>query len=398
MKHTIRLFRVLCLCGLAVFPLRAAALQEIGNLPEQQGQTNPAAPGTVVVTPGTTTTVPNTVVVPSQGTTVVPVPTQPSVQEQTQNQPETVVPVQPAPGQTTVQPAIVEPVVPAQQTDPAKPKQDTPAVQQTVPVPVSPAPVVQVPVPSQNATLPAQNATQPTQQMQLWQLLPLQQEEKPKEPKQTVVPEKPKKEEAKKEEVKPQKPKQEKPKQEKPKAEKPKPEKPAQVKPEQPKPEQVKPEVQKPEKPVQEPPKPEKTKQDKPKPGDPLKIPPEAVKTGSLDFLEGCWQGTRPEYYSQRTIKECFCFGKGGGGGKRYINDFTQGRNCVGSAHARLKGEVLNVTSQGGYCTDGEKWGAAEMVCRGSGQNTPCSWIFTDAEGGRQSKEIPFIRVDSCGR
>ena len=62
-------------------------------------------------------------------------------------------------------------------------------------------------------------------------------------------------------------------------------------------------------------------KNSRPKIGEPLRIPPEAVKTGNLDFLEGCWQGTRPEYYSKRTVEECFCFGPGGQTGKRRIID-----------------------------------------------------------------------------
>lgn len=139
-------------------------------------------------------------------------------------------------------------------------------------------------------------------------------------------------------------------------------------------------------------------KPEKPKPGEALRIPPEAQKTGNLSFLEGCWQGTRPEYYSKRTIKECFCFGANGSNGKRRIFDGPS-RQCIGGTRAKLSPQgVLSVTSSGAACNDGEKWGGAEMVCRNSGPRTPCSWIFTDANNGRQAYEIPFVRVESCGR
>ncbi len=133
--------------------------------------------------------------------------------------------------------------------------------------------------------------------------------------------------------------------------------------------------------------------------GQELKIPPEAVKTGNLNFLEGCWQGTRPEYYSKRTIKECFCFGANGSNGKRRVIDPLGKRKCIGATRAHLSPNgVLSVTSEGAYCSDGERWGQAEMVCRNSGPRTPCSWVFRDANNGSQSYQIPFIRVESCGR
>lgn len=136
----------------------------------------------------------------------------------------------------------------------------------------------------------------------------------------------------------------------------------------------------------------------KQKTGEPLRIPPEAVKTGNLSFLEGCWQGTRPEYFSKRIIKECFCFGANGGSGKRRIFDGPK-RMCIGASKAHLSSNgVLSVTSNGAACNDGERWGSAEMICRNSGPRTPCSWVFTDANNGRQSYEIPFVRVESCGR
>lgn len=133
--------------------------------------------------------------------------------------------------------------------------------------------------------------------------------------------------------------------------------------------------------------------------GQELKIPHEAAKSGNLDFLEGCWQGTRPEYYSKRTIRECFCFGPNGSNGKRRVIDPQGGRRCIGATRAHLSsGGVLSVTSDGAVCSDGERWGSAEMVCRNSGPRTPCSWVFRDANNGRQSYQIPFIRVESCGR
>ncbi|MCR4666324.1 MAG: hypothetical protein K5657_03410 [Desulfovibrio sp.] len=156
---------------------------------------------------------------------------------------------------------------------------------------------------------------------------------------------------------------------------------------------------QPPREPKKERPKPEKKQPVKSRIGDELRIPPESVKTGNLDFLEGCWQGTRPEYYSKRTIKECFCFGANGKNGKRRVIDPQGNRRCVGATRARLDTNgVLHVFSQGAVCSDGERWGQAEMTCRGKGQRTPCSWVFKDANGGRQSYEIPFVRVQSCGR
>ena len=155
------------------------------------------------------------------------------------------------------------------------------------------------------------------------------------------------------------------------------------------------PKVEQKQKPVAQPEKP------KPKPriGEYLRIPPEAIKTGNLDFLEGCWQGTRPEYYTKRTIYECFCFGKQGSSGKRKVFDPTGGRRCVGSTSANLGlNGILNVTSSGAVCSDGERWGQAQMTCRGRGEHTPCSWVFKDANGGKQAYEIPFVRVQACGR
>lgn len=193
----------------------------------------------------------------------------------------------------------------------------------------------------------------------------------------TPAPEQPKKEDVKEQPAPKPEEKQAPAKEEK--AEKPKAEKPKQEKP-------------------KEQPKPKESKK-KPAIGEELRIPPEAAATGNLDFLEGCWQGTRPEYYSKRIIKECFCFGANGGAGKRRVIDSIGGRMCIGSSKAKLSKEgVLSVTSSGAACTDGERWGQAEMVCKGTGQRAPCTWVFKDAQGGRQSYEIPFVRVESCGR
>lgn len=135
------------------------------------------------------------------------------------------------------------------------------------------------------------------------------------------------------------------------------------------------------------------------KPGQELRIPEGAASRGDLSFLEGCWQGTRPEYYSKRTIKECFCFGANGKSGKRRVFDPVGRRQCIGSSRATLSaGGILSVTSSGAACNDGERWGQAEMICKNSGPRTPCSWVFKDANNGSQAYQIPFVRVEACGR
>lgn len=130
-----------------------------------------------------------------------------------------------------------------------------------------------------------------------------------------------------------------------------------------------------------------------------LRIPDDAAKTGNVAFLEGCWQGTRPEYNTKRLIRECFCFGKNGKNGKRRIFDPATKKRCRGSSQATLSANgVLSVVSPRAYCQDGSTWGRAEMTCRNSGAKTPCSWIFGDARNGRQAYKIPFLRVESCGK
>lgn len=130
----------------------------------------------------------------------------------------------------------------------------------------------------------------------------------------------------------------------------------------------------------------------KPAKNDPLMIPEEAKKTGSLDFLEGCWKGTRPEYHTKRIVTERFCFDKRGIG-KRTINDPTGGQQCVGPTVADMrKNGSLHMSSESAPCTSGEEWGAAEMVCTGEGNSTPCTWKFPDINGAQQSYKIHFVR------
>ena len=164
---------------------------------------------------------------------------------------------------------------------------------------------------------------------------------------------------------------------------------PAQEKKPAPKPEEKPAQAEK--KPQAEEKKPEKA--EAPKKGDPLKIPEEAKKTGQLDFLEGCWVGTRPEYNTKRIITERFCFGKDGVG-KRFIEDPAYAGQCVGATRAAMnQGGVLHMQSEKMFCTNTpENWGGSEMTCQGEGEQTPCSWVFTDAGGARQSYTIRFVR------
>ena len=386
MKKYTGIVSFLFLFGLVTPASFAATGYEIQNAPAtqetpQQG-TPPNAGGVTVIQPGGVTVVPGAPVVP--GTTVVPgqsgtviVPgvapetgVVPGVVPETGVVPGTVVTPQGSPNQELPPAAGV--ITPLEPTPSGKaPVVETPVIVPNEPVSPSKEPAPNTVVVPPVTTQTPEPAKTPEQPAQLWQLLPLQ----PETPEKTPEAKKP--EPKKPEAVKPEKA-------EKPEAKKPEPKKPEPKKPEQ------APEPKKPE-------QPEKT--EKPKVGDRLRIPPESVKTGSTAFLEGCWQGTRPEYGSKRTIKECFCFGKDGGQGKRFINDFTQGRTCTGSTNAVLTGNgVLTMNSEGAYCSDGVRWGSAEMVCQGSGQKTPCSWVFQDANGGQQSYEIEFIRVNSCGR
>jgi hypothetical protein len=131
-----------------------------------------------------------------------------------------------------------------------------------------------------------------------------------------------------------------------------------------------------------------------PRKGDPLRIPEQAKQSGNLDFLEGCWVGTRPEYHTKRIVTERFCFDDKGTG-KRFIIDPGVAGQCVGATRALLnQGGVLTMQSDKMYCTNtGENWGASDMTCRGEGEHTPCTWEFRDISGTpRQSYSIRFVR------
>ena len=155
----------------------------------------------------------------------------------------------------------------------------------------------------------------------------------------------------------------------------------------------------------QKPPRPEEKKEPEKKPapqpvspkapakGEPMQIPEEAKKSGSLDFLKGCWVGRRPEYNSKRMITERFCFDEHGVG-KRTISDPGYAGQCVGAARAVMnQGGVLRIISERSYCTSGDEWGQADMTCRGEGSNTPCSWMFKDINSSaRQAYTITFVR------
>lgn len=127
--------------------------------------------------------------------------------------------------------------------------------------------------------------------------------------------------------------------------------------------------------------------------GQPLRIPPEAKKKGDVSFLNGCWVGTRPEYHTKRMVREKFCFDENGVG-KRFISDPAHAGECVGATRALLnRNGVLRVRSERMYCTKIKKqWGSAEMTCQGEGEHTPCTWIFQDSGGGKQSYSIRFVR------
>ncbi|MDR3358918.1 MAG: hypothetical protein LBN96_08760 [Desulfovibrio sp.] len=129
-----------------------------------------------------------------------------------------------------------------------------------------------------------------------------------------------------------------------------------------------------------------------PRKGEALKIPEDAAQSGKLDFLEGCWVGTRPEYGTKRIVKERFCFDKNGVG-KRYIYDPAHAGECVGGTKAIINsGGILRMNSSRMFCTSGDTWGASEMTCRGEGRQTPCAWVFGDIKNARQSYKIHFVR------
>ncbi|MBD5538474.1 MAG: hypothetical protein HDQ94_00510 [Desulfovibrio sp.] len=355
------LLLALCLSGSGT-ALAADTLTNIRRPAAPQATPRALVPGAVVRLPDGRQTrileVRPDGIITDLGVTLTPEGTVPGAAE---TAPVTVVEEAVAPA--TPETAVITPETPlpeTPQTTPGAPKEETAQAPGTPEIAV---PEAQTPsAPEQAAPAAPVSPEAAPHQLTIVELLPMTpaKEEAKKAPA-------PKAEEKKAEAAKEEKA--EKPKTEKPKAEKPK-----------------------------ESPKPRESKK-KPAIGEELSIPPEAVATGKLDFLEGCWQGTRPEYYSKRMIKECFCFDVNGGAGKRRVIDSLGGRMCIGSSRAKLSKEgVLSVTSSGAACTDGERWGQAEMVCKGTGQRAPCTWVFKDAQGGRQSYEIPFVRVESCGR
>ena len=124
--------------------------------------------------------------------------------------------------------------------------------------------------------------------------------------------------------------------------------------------------------------------------GQPLRIPEEARRTGDLSFLEGCWRGYRPEYRSKRMVTERFCF-DASGKGRRTIIDPTKTGLCTTATRALINsGGVLKVQSDAGYCINGVKWNQSVMTCRGSGANTPCTWVFGPKDS--QSYTISLVR------
>lgn len=141
-------------------------------------------------------------------------------------------------------------------------------------------------------------------------------------------------------------------------------------------------------------PAPKETKRETPPAkGQPLRIPEGAREKGDVSFLNGCWVGVRPEYHTKRMVREKFCFDENGTG-KRFLSDPTYAGECVGATRALLnRNGVLHMRSDRMRCTNiRDLWGAAEMTCQGEGDQTPCTWIFRDAGGGRQSYKIRFVR------
>lgn len=133
-------------------------------------------------------------------------------------------------------------------------------------------------------------------------------------------------------------------------------------------------------------------------PGQKLKIPPDAAKTGNLDFLAGCWQGTRPEYRTKTTIKECLCFNSEGKNGRRYIYDPRFPGRFIGGTRARVSGKDVLAFSSSSAFNGINQYAPSDLTCKNSGEQAPCSWVFHGPGGGHQSYVIPFVAVESCGR
>ncbi|MGE4553658.1 MAG: hypothetical protein AB7D57_11130 [Desulfovibrionaceae bacterium] len=139
-------------------------------------------------------------------------------------------------------------------------------------------------------------------------------------------------------------------------------------------------------------PEPNQAQAETPRPGQGLQIPEEAKRTGDTSFLEGCWVGTRPEYHTKRIVTERFCFGPDGVG-KRFIIDPAVAGKCVGATRATVGPDgTLQMSSDRMYCSSGDNWGSADMVCRGEGTDTPCHWVFHDVNGASQEYRIMFVR------
>jgi hypothetical protein len=131
-----------------------------------------------------------------------------------------------------------------------------------------------------------------------------------------------------------------------------------------------------------------KTAQAKPKPGVPLSIPPDAAKTGDLSFLEGCWRGNPPEFYSKRIITVRLCFDKNGNG-KQLIDD-PQAGQCVGATKGNFGAKgLLRFTSEKSPCTNGSAYSPTTITCEGEGNATVC---FVGVIDAKQNFRIPFVR------
>lgn len=358
-------------------------LRELQNI-EPQPPSVPVQPPEINIQPGDPTQPihPDVIVVPPA--TITPVPVEPVVPV------DPSIPVTPVTPTTPVVPVVPStPVVPITPVIPGAPEKISPTEKEKLtPVPVVPT----VPITPVIPTEPGKRVT-PVERKDL-------EKEKVVPPVTVVpvVPVKPEKEQEKKGEkplnpgsflVTTPDPEQKKPKEpeKKEKTDKAKKEK---VEKAEPKGKPAKPNKTDPKEKAKEKPEPKKAPQ-KAKKGAPLQIPEESRKTGSLDFLEGCWVGTRPEYVTKRTVVERFCFGKNGVG-KRYITDRVAG-TCVGATRAVLnKGGVLQMRSQAMSCSSGANWAGSDMVCKGQGARTPCSWVFHGAGGGRQAYHINFVK------
>ena len=325
---------------------------ELQNRRDTPASPTPASPGTP-----TSPTSPGTVIVPSPQAPQVIVPVEPV-------RPQVVTPEVDAP-QAVTPPLVVVPAAPEQPAQPeTRPTQvpERPETPQVTP----PGTVVIVPqLPEAKAPEGEKKATVPLTPENFLLIKP-ESERKPLTPENFLL-------------ITPEPERKPAPQPE---------EKPAQV---EKKPAPPRPEI--PKEPSPEPKEKKPEKAETPKKGDPLRIPEEAKKTGQLDFLEGCWVGTRPEYHTKRIITERFCFGKDGIG-KRFIEDPAHAGQCVGATRALLnQGGVLRMQSEKMYCTNTpENWGGSEMTCQGEGEQTPCTWVFTDVGGARQSYSIRFVR------